>query len=135
MMRAHLRRFTLLLALALGVLPGCSPADDARPQSTDTLAAQATISHVALPAEAHRVIERILNGASFTHPKDGSTFHNRERLLPQQPTGYYREYTVPTPQARNRGARRLVTGGTPPTVFFYTNDHYRTFTRVEVTPP
>ncbi len=47
-------------------------------------------------------------GRSFPHRQDGSVFGNREGLLPQQAPGYYREYTVPTPGATNRGARRLV---------------------------
>ncbi|CAM5250279.1 Ribonuclease OS=Rhodanobacter lindaniclasticus OX=75310 GN=B1991_12085 PE=3 SV=1 [Rhodanobacter lindaniclasticus] len=37
-----------------------------------------------------------------------------------------------TPGARNRGARRIVTGGTPPSVWYYTDDHYRSYRRFEV---
>ncbi|MGB6142711.1 MAG: ribonuclease domain-containing protein, partial [Rhodanobacter sp.] len=51
---------------------------------------------------------------------------------PKEPRGYYHEYTVETPGARNRGARRIVTGGTPPEVWYYTDDHYRSFRRFEV---
>ena len=56
-------------------------------------------------------------------------FGNYEHLLPAQPRGYYREYTVPMPGARNRGARRIITGGAPPAVYYYTDDHYRSFRR------
>jgi len=59
-------------------------------------------------------------------------FGNYEGLLPKEPRGYYHEYTVETPGARNRGARRIVTGGTPPEVWYYTDDHYRSFRRFEV---
>ena len=38
-------------------------------------------------------------------------FGNRERLLPTEKRGYYREYTVTTPGSRDRGARRIVCGG------------------------
>ena len=61
-------------------------------------------------------------------------FQNREGRLPQQPRGYYREYTVATPGSSDRGARRIVAGGQPPEVFYYTDDHYATFRRFEVPP-
>jgi len=61
------------------------------------------------------------------------TFGNYEGLLPKQPRGYYREYTVETPGARTRGTRRIITGGNPPEVYYYTDDHYRSFRRFEVT--
>lgn len=60
------------------------------------------------------------------------TFGNYEGLLPKQPRGYYREYTVETPGASTRGARRIITGGNPPVVYYYTDDHYRSFRRFEV---
>lgn len=86
-----------------------------------------------LPPEARQTLRLIQAGGPFPYQKDGSTFFNREQLLPQQARGYYREYTVPTPGARDRGARRIVTGGNPPTVFYYTADHYRSFRRIEPT--
>lgn len=58
-------------------------------------------------------------------------FGNYEGLLPAQPRGYYHEYTVETPGARTRGARRVITGGNPPAVYYYTDDHYRSFRRIE----
>ena len=58
-------------------------------------------------------------------------FQNREGRLPPQPRGYYREYTVITPGSSDRGARRIVTGGDPPSEFHYTDDHYRSFRRIE----
>ena len=76
-------------------------------------------------------LERIGRGGPFPYKRDGVVFENRERLLPAQPRGYYREYTVPTPGLNHRGARRVVTGGDPPQVFFYTEDHYRSFQRIE----
>lgn len=69
----------------------------------------------------------------FEHRQDGSTFQNRERRLPAQARGYYREYTVETPGSGDRGARRIVTGGDPPTEYYYTDDHYRSFRRFD--PP
>jgi guanyl-specific ribonuclease Sa len=85
-----------------------------------------------LPAEAHATLDRIARGGPFEHRQDGGVFGNYEGLLPKQPRGYYHEYTVETPGARNRGARRIITGGTPPVVWYYTDDHYRSFRRVEV---
>lgn len=84
-----------------------------------------------LPAQAHDVLRRIAAGGPFDHRQDGSTFQNRENRLPRQPRGYYREYTVETPGSGDRGARRIVTGGDPPSEYFYSDDHYRSFRRFD----
>jgi ribonuclease T1 len=68
-----------------------------------------------LPPEARHTHRLILKGGPFPYDKDGTVFGNRERLLPRKARGYYREYTVKTPGARNRGAKRIVCGGKPPT--------------------
>ena len=81
-----------------------------------------------LPAEARDALRAIKQGGPFAYPRDGVAFKNYERILPQQPRGYYREYTVKTPGARNRGARRIVCG--KPVECYYTADHYQTFKRI-----
>ncbi len=86
-----------------------------------------TVPAAALPAEARETLKLIDAGGPFPYRRDGITFQNREGRLPDQPRGYYREYTVPTPGSRDRGARRIVTGGKPPSVFYYTADHYKSF--------
>lgn len=89
--------------------------------------------HVAsLPREAREVLRLIREDGPFPYSKDGSAFGNREGLLPPQPPGYYAEYTVPTPGARDRGARRIVAGGRPRGMGdnYYTDDHYRSFRRI-----
>ena len=63
-----------------------------------------------LPPEAKKTLDLIKKGGPFPYDRDGIVFRNREKILPLAPTGYYREYTVPTPGIRNRGARRIVTG-------------------------
>ncbi len=86
-----------------------------------------------LPAEAQATEKLIRSGGPFPFAKDGSTFGNRERSLPAQRRGYYREYTVRTPGARDRGARRIVCGGSKPAApdaCFYTEDHYASFRRI-----
>jgi ribonuclease T1 len=87
-----------------------------------------------LPPEAADTHRRMLTGGPFRYPnKDGTVFGNRERLLPREARGYYREYTVPTPGSRDRGARRLICGGREPTtpdVCYYTQDHYASFRRI-----
>jgi ribonuclease T1 len=85
-----------------------------------------------LPAEARETIALIQRGGPYPHRKDGSVFGNRERLLPQRPRGYYREYTVDTPGLDHRGAKRIVTGGDPPDAWYYTDDHYESFRSFEV---
>ena len=81
-----------------------------------------------LPAEARQTLELIRNNGPFPYKQDGATFGNREKRLPQRAHGYYREYTVKTPGATDRGARRIVAGNGGE--FYYTADHYRSFTRI-----
>lgn len=83
----------------------------------------------ALPVEAREVLDRIHAGGPFRYSRDGVVFGNRERLLPAQQHGYYHEYTVRTPGARDRGARRIVCGGEArsPAACWYTDDHYSSF--------
>jgi len=91
----------------------------------------ASISRAALPPEARETLRLIENNGPFPYRRDGIVFQNRERRLPEQPRGYYREYTVPTPGSRDRGARRIVTGDRPPLIYYYTADHYKTFQRIK----
>lgn len=86
------------------------------------------------PQEVYQTLRLIYQDGPFPHRQDGSVFQNREQRLPSRPAGYYREYTVKTPGARDRGARRIVTGGRPPTEYYYTDDHYRSFKRMELDP-
>lgn len=113
---------TLALLLAAALLAGC-----------DRTTADAG-GHGWLPPEALQTLALIERGGPFPYRKDGTVFQNRERLLPARARGYYREYTVPTPGARDRGARRIVTGGDPPEVFYYTDDHYSSFRAIEPRP-
>ena len=95
--------------------------------------ASETVSLARLPSEAQVTDRLIRAGGPFTSSKDGVVFGNRERILPAERRGFYHEYTVPTPGARNRGARRIVCGGNPPTApqaCYYTGDHYATFQRI-----
>jgi ribonuclease T1 len=81
-----------------------------------------------LPPEARETLSCIEAGGPFPYKQDGRVFQNRERRLPQRPRGYYREYTVKTPGARDRGARRIVAGREGE--YYYTEDHYRSFRRI-----
>lgn len=82
-----------------------------------------------LPPEAQDTLALIEAGGPFPYRQDGTTFQNREHRLPERERGYYREYTVDTPGSPDRGPRRIVAGGDPPSEFFYTDDHYRSFRR------
>ncbi len=84
----------------------------------------------ALPAEARDTLALIHQGGPYPYRRDGIPFQNREGRLPDAARGYYREFTVTTPGARDRGARRIISGGNPPTVFYYSDDHYRSFRRI-----
>jgi guanyl-specific ribonuclease Sa len=133
----RLRLPLLLLLLAVAVLVStwrpAGPGPDA-PGSTDAPAAADAATRLGLPPEAVVTLQLIERGGPFPHRQDGTVFQNREGLLPQRPRGYYREYTVRTPGVSHRGARRIVTGGDPPEVFYYTADHYRSFRRLETEP-
>src|SRR5262245_4341811 len=90
-----------------------------------------TISEVALrdlPREAQQTVVLIRKGGPYPYERDGIVFGNFEKHLPERGRGYYREYTVPTPGAKSRGARRIVAGGGGE--LYYTDDHYRSFRRV-----
>ena len=92
------------------------------------LALQPDTQASALPAEARETLALVKAGGPFPHPRDGSVFGNREGLLPKRERGYYREYTVKTPGARDRAARRIVAGKGGE--YYYTDDHYRSFRRI-----
>lgn len=110
------------------------PAPVAVPATTAAAAPALPATPVAdaLPREARDTLALIAHGGPFPHAQDGAVFGNYEGLLPKRARGYYHEYTVETPGARNRGARRIVTGGTPPVVWYYSDDHYRSFRRLEM---
>lgn len=118
---ALMRGLAALVCVALLAFGGLSEARTPRPLPT--------IAERDLPPEARDTLALIRAGGPFPYAKDGSVFQNRERRLPPKPRGFYREYTVLTPGERDRGARRIVTGGR--TEHYWTPDHYRTFRRIE----
>ena len=113
---------SLLVAIALGALP----------PGVRSAFADAGIEIGTLPPEARETLAQIHRGGPFRYDRDGIAFGNRERLLPSKPRGYYREYTVPTPGVKTRGARRIICGGPPqtPDACWYTADHYQSFRRI-----
>ncbi|TWG06594.1 ribonuclease T1 [Streptomyces brevispora] len=90
-----------------------------------------SICYSALPSQAHDTLDLIDSGGPFPYDQDGVVFQNREGVLPGQSTGYYHEYTVITPGAPTRGARRIVTGEKSQEDY-YTSDHYVTFDLVDL---
>ena len=122
-----MRIFGILAIAACCVVIGVPEADARRPApSTPVIAASR------LPAEAQKTLELIRNGGPFPYLRDGAVFGNRERLLPQRPRGHYHEFTVKTPGAATRGARRIICGGdvTALDECYYTDDHYQSFRRI-----
>ncbi len=83
------------------------------------------IAAVEVPGEARETLALIRQGGPFPYARDGAVFGNRERMLPQRERGYYREYTVKTPGAKDRGARRIVAGRSGE--FYFSGDHYNSF--------
>jgi len=127
----------LVLALVVGYLytqrhsattpPAATPPIVAPADQPESQAASSGQLPAFLPPEAHHTLALIASGGPFPHRQDGVVFGNYEHLLPAKPRGYYHEYTVETPGAHDRGARRIITGGNPPDVYYYTDDHYRSF--------
>ena len=119
----------IVVSLCGSVVPGAFARDIATP-STDQ--AQGTIAVTQLPREAVNTLNLIAAGGPYPYEKDGIVFGNRERLLSPHKRGYYHEYTVPTPRARNRGARRIVCGGPLRRTdnCYYSDDHYTSFKRI-----
>lgn len=96
-------------------------------------ASMQTIALAELPKEAQATLIAIKQGGPFAYDKDGVVFGNYESRLPRQKRGYYHEYTVKTPRARNRGACRIIAGGEPATSgeYYYTDDHYESFKQIK----
>jgi ribonuclease T1 len=120
------RKFGLALLLGAAFLGGFA---NARGVATDL----GTVALAQLPEQARQTEQLIRSGGPFPYSKDGTVFGNRERQLPREKRGYYREYTVKTPGSRDRGARRIICGGEKPTApeaCYYTADHYASFKRI-----
>lgn len=97
-----------------------------------------SIALSALPREAQTTYRLIRAGGPFPYQKDGVVFGNREHQLPRHPRGYYREYTVKTPRSHDRGARRIVCGGSlpeHPEACYYTGNHYANFHLITESQP
>lgn len=110
-----------------GAKPGASASGAL---GTDSASGLAWVSPANLPPEARDTLALIDKGGPFPYPDhDGVVFSNAEGILPRQKSGYYHEYTVPTPGAPTRGARRIVTGSGRE--FYYTGDHYQSFQRIK----
>jgi ribonuclease T1 len=134
MARKSLRMKCVLIgAFTLCALSGSVPGAFARDYTAPADAnAQGTVALAQLPREAANTLNLIAAGGPYPYEKDGIVFGNRERLLPAHRRGYYHEYTVPTPRARNRGARRIVCGGPLQRTdnCYYSDDHYTSFNRI-----
>jgi ribonuclease T1 len=112
-----------------GSTSSTSSSPDDTTDATDAASGLPVVRLAALPPEAARTVELIDAGGPFPEPDhDGGTFGNREELLPDQPMGYYREYTVPTPGVDHRGARRIVAGDGEE--LYWTDDHYSSFSLI-----
>lgn len=128
--RLKVGAWVLATALAMGL--GTALVQNRTPVSPEGFpgSSATSVALAALPPQGREVMEQIREGGPFRYEKDGTVFGNRERLLPSQTRGYYREYTVPTPGLSHRGARRIVCGGQQPRqpeTCFYTEDHYSSF--------
>ncbi len=124
---------SLLSAGLLGVAVLAAPGIQAKGPAPAVAQANQSIALADLPKQGRETYALILAGGPFPYEKDGTVFGNRERILPAQKRGFYREYTVKTPYARTRGAKRIVCGGSQaakPEVCYYTEDHYASFKRI-----
>lgn len=131
MARVAAVKFALTSYLLAAVVVGASLAQ-ARDVRAPGHSSAAMVRLAELPVQGRETYELIRQGGPFPYDKDGTVFGNRERLLPSEKRGYYREYTVRTPGSRDRGARRIVCGGPKraPHACYYTADHYASFRKI-----
>jgi ribonuclease T1 len=125
--RWMMRAVKALLAILLGLLFLAPPALARGDAPAAAVAAETAVAE--LPGEARETIALIRTGGPFPYPRDGAVFGNFEKLLPARARGYYLEYTVRTPGAKDRGARRIVAGKGGE--LYYTDDHYQSFRSIK----
>ena len=133
MSRIAALKFALTSFLLAGALSATGLGQARQPLHDDPAQSSPEVIFVAeLPRPGRLTYELIRAGGPFPFDKDGMVFGNRERLLPARQRGFYREYTVPTPGSRDRGARRIVCGGPAraPHACYYTADHYMSFRKI-----
>lgn len=125
-------KFALTSIFLTIAVTGAGSAQAKGPTEPPAYGYAATVRVADLPVQGRKTYELIRQGGPFPYDKDGTVFGNRERLLPAQKRGYYREYTVQTPGSRDRGARRIVCGGRmkAPDACYYTADHYASFRQI-----
>ena len=129
MLRRASHKWGVAVVVASGLVAGAA----AVARTPDQPGGLGVVALATLPPQAQTTHRLVLSGGPFPYHKDGTVFGNRERLLPGKARGFYREYTVKTPGSRDRGARRIICGGKPPTqpeACFYTDDHYASFRRI-----
>ena len=120
-------------AFVAACLVGCAALCGPQAAQARTSGLGAPVAYADLPAQARQTEKLILAGGPFPYSRDGVVFMNREGRLDRKPRGYYHEYTVPTPGAHDRGARRIICGGprlTEPDACFFTQDHYNSFHQI-----
>lgn len=127
----------LVAAFTMGfATSGCTPTNStgsstpvAASEKTDPASGLAWINESALNAQAKQTLQLIRQGGPYPYPRnDNVTYYNNNHVLPKKSSGYYREYTVKTPGASNRGTRRIIKGKGGE--LYYTADHYNTFQRI-----
>lgn len=112
-------------AFATSAPAAAPPSSDGKATDVPNASGLPAVRESQLPAEGRRTLALIRKGGPFPYNRDGVTFGNFERILPRKASGYYKEYTVPTPGESDRGARRIVAGQAGDK--YYTPDHYQTF--------
>ncbi|MQS16883.1 ribonuclease [Streptomyces kaniharaensis] len=122
-MTRTLRAWKTCAAAAVVVLTALAPVAVATEANA---AVSGNVCLTALPPQARTTLNLIASNGPFPYPHDGIVFQNKGSVLPRQSYGYYHEYTVVTPGAPTRGARRIVTG-LRYHEDYYTSDHYATF--------
>lgn len=124
---------TILGAIGIGLLaagggPGTAGAPSPVAATTTPRSNLPGVAAAELPQQARETLALIDRGGPYPYSQDNTVFSNVERVLPDRPRGYYREYTVVSPGASSRGTRRLVVGAQGDV--YYTADHYESFRQV-----
>lgn len=123
-----IRPYLIAVAIAASIAALLAPPWVSAQEKGASAAAIEEIAVVTLPLEARQTLKVIKRGGPYPYLRDAEVFGNYERLLPRRDRGYYREYTVPTPGAKDRAARRIIAGRGGE--YYYTDDHYRSIRRI-----
>jgi ribonuclease T1 len=128
--RPLLALIVLILLLVIGYTAKAINTHGSNPSASQSTVSAGLTPLSSLPPEAAKTVRLIQQNGPYPYRQDGVIYNNLEQQLPNEPRGYYHEYTVKTPGSADRGTRRIITGRDGQ--FYYTSNHYQAFVSIDV---